>query len=69
MGRRSSPERIYEARRAAMVSRLMQVARKSPEVAEALVAGWESEAERLGLDRFSDAYRDESEAWLRAQTG
>jgi len=68
MGRRSTPERIYEARRAAMIARLTQVARRSPEAAEALVAGWEADAARRGLDRFSDAFRDESEAWLYEQT-
>jgi hypothetical protein len=68
MGRRSTPERIDQARRAAMVSRLTQVGRKSPETAETLVAAWEAEAVRRGLDRFSDAFRDESEAWLNRQT-
>jgi hypothetical protein len=68
MGRRSTPERIYQARRAATVARLTQVARKSPEAAEALVTAWEADAARRGLDRFSDTFRDESEAWLYEQT-
>jgi hypothetical protein len=68
MGRRSTPERIYQARRAAMVARLIQVGRKSPEAAESLVTAWEAEAASRRLDRFSDAFRDESEAWLREQT-
>ena len=68
MGRRSTPERIYQARRAAMVARLIQVGRKSPETAEALVAAWERGAASRGLDRFSDAFRDESEAWLSEET-
>jgi hypothetical protein len=68
MGRRSTPERIYQARRAAMVSRLMQAGRRSPAAAEALVTAWESEAASRGLDRFSDAYRDEAEGWLARQT-
>jgi len=68
MGRRSTPERIYQARRAAMVARLTQVAQKSPARAEAIVAAWEADAARRGLDRFSDAFRYESEAWLNQQT-
>ena len=68
MGRRSTPERIYQARRAAMVARLTQVGRKSPETAEAVVTDWEADAKRRGLDRFSDAFRDESKAWLYEQT-
>jgi hypothetical protein len=48
MGRRSTPERIQPARRAAMLARLTQIGRKSPETAEALVAAWEPEADGRG---------------------
>jgi hypothetical protein len=68
MRRRSTPERIYQARRAAMIARLTQVGRKSPETAEALIEAWEGDAASRGLGRFSDAFRDEAEAWLNQQT-
>jgi hypothetical protein len=68
MGRRPTPERIYQARRAATIARLTQVARKSPQAAEAMVAAWEADAARRGLDRFSKDFLDEWEAWLYEQT-
>ena len=56
MSRRSSPERIYAARRAAVLSRLTQERRLSEQRAEALVAAWEVEGDSRGLERMSAAF-------------
>jgi hypothetical protein len=69
LGRRSTPERIYEARRAANVKRL-EGEGWSLDAAEAAVAAWEAECERPGLSRISVDYwqlgRDVDRAWTPA---
>ena len=69
MGRRSSPDRIYAARRAAVLSRLTQERRLSEERAEALVAAWEVEGDSRGLDRMTAAFWDDGTAWMLEQLG
>jgi hypothetical protein len=63
MARRRDRERIYEARRAGLVARLM-----SSGVAEdralALVDAWEAQATASGLVRDGEAYWDEAWPWL-----
>ena len=69
MGRRSSPDRIYAARRAAVLSRLTQERRLSEERAEALVAAWEVEGDSRGFDRMTAAFWDDGTAWMLEQLG
>jgi hypothetical protein len=66
MGRRSTPERINEARRAANVRRL-EGEGWSLDAAEAAVARWEAESERQGLSRDSADYRQRGRAWIAEQ--
>src|SRR5215212_2755811 len=49
MSRRSTPERLHHARRAATVARLIGE-REARDAAEHLVASWEAQAERDGLE-------------------
>jgi hypothetical protein len=65
MGRRSTPERIYQARRAAVLSMLVQADRIAEDRAERLVTAWESEAVHRGLDRESSAFWDGAEARIQ----
>ena len=60
--RKPDPERIYLARRAAILSRLTG-AGVGPGQAEALVAAWEVHAVTLSVERQTVAFWDE--AWLR----
>ena len=69
VSRRSSPDRIYRARRAAVLSRLTQVHRLSAERAEALVAAWEAEGDSRGLERMTAAFRDAGTTWIDEQLG
>lgn len=52
MTRRSTPERIDEARRAATLNRLI-AERVTPETADAWIAAWEAKAAADGLERGS----------------
>jgi len=64
MSRRSTPERLHQARRAATVARLIGE-RQPPERAERLVASWEAKADAEGLEhdgRFWEA----GWTWMRA---
>lgn len=63
MTRRRDRVRIYEARRAGLVARLVSSG-VAPERADALVAAWEVEASSNGLVRDGDAYCDEAWPWL-----
>jgi len=67
MSRRSTPERLHQARRAAIVERLVGegVLR---ERAEALVASWEAKADADGLER-DGAYWGAGWHWLVNQRG
>ena len=67
MGRRSTPDRIYEARRAAVLSRLVQADRVSFERAEGLVAGWEAEAKGRGLEPDSTTFWSDARPWIVEQ--
>jgi hypothetical protein len=64
MGRRSTPDRIHQARRSAMLSRLTQESRQSEQRAESLVAAWEAEAVDRGLERESSDFWLDAGAWL-----
>jgi hypothetical protein len=65
VSRRSTPERIDEARRAATRSRLIGE-RVSPDTADAWIAAWEAQAAEDGLER-SAAYWDAGWDWIAAQ--
>ena len=65
MSRRSTPERLHHARRAAIVERLVGDG-ELRERAEALVASWEARADADGLQR-DGAYWDAGWRWLVAQ--
>ena len=53
MSRRSTPERLDEARRAATRNRLIGE-RVTPEMADAWIAAWEAQAAHDGLERGSE---------------
>ena len=65
MSRRSTPERIDQARRAATRSRLVGE-RVTPETADAWIAAWEVQAARDGLERNA-AYWDAGWDWIAEQ--
>ena len=64
MSRRSTPERLHLARRAANVQRLMGEG-ELPERAEELVAAWEAKADAEGRAR-DGRYWDQGWAWMAA---
>ena len=63
MARHRDLERIYQARRAGLVARLLSTG-VVMERAEALVAAWEAQAGALGLVRDGAAYWDQAWPWL-----
>ena len=63
MARRRDRLRIYEARRAGLMARLMSTGVVA-ERAEALVAAWEAQAAADGLVRDGAAYWDLAWPWL-----
>jgi hypothetical protein len=65
MSRRSTPERIDAARRAATRNRLIGK-RMTEETADALIAAWEVKAAEDGLERGS-AYWRAGWAWIAEQ--
>ena len=65
MSRRSTPERLHEARREATRQRLISEG-ELREQAERLVAQWELQAARDGLER-DGRYWDAGWAWMLAQ--
>jgi hypothetical protein len=65
MSRRSTPERIAEARRAATRNRLIGE-RISPETVDAWIAAWEAQAAQDGLERGA-AYWEAGWAWIAEQ--
>jgi uncharacterized protein YoaH (UPF0181 family) len=65
MARRSTPERLHEARREATRQRLMSEG-ESPGQAERLIAQWELQAARVGLERDGQ-YWESGWAWMLAQ--
>jgi hypothetical protein len=65
MSRRSTPERLHNARRAANIERLVGEG-ELRERAEALVASWETKADAEGLER-DGAYWDAGWRWIAAR--
>jgi hypothetical protein len=64
MARQPDPERIYQARRAALHARLTQEDRMAPELAEVWVATWEVEAASRRLERHSPAFWAGAHDWV-----
>ena len=65
-GRRSTPERIFAARRAALRYGLMDYGMPQ-ETADAWCDGWENEADRQGRDRRTPAHWEGAAAWIAEQ--
>jgi hypothetical protein len=65
VARRSTPERIDAARRAATRNRLIGE-RATEETADAWIAAWEAKAAQDGLERGS-AYWDAGWVWIAEQ--
>ena len=65
MSRRSTPERLDAARRAAALARLISDG-ELPEPAEAALASWESQAIRDGRER-DGGYWEAGYRWIAAQ--
>ena len=65
MTRRADPERIHQARRAAIRNILISGG-KDPEIAERWCDAWEAEAVLQGVDRGRD-YWDAGKHWIDAQ--
>jgi hypothetical protein len=63
--RRSTPERIDEARRAATRNRLIGE-RVTPDTADAWIAAWEAQAARDGLERGA-SYFEAGWQWISEQ--
>jgi hypothetical protein len=66
MARRTDPERIHQARRAAVLKLLIQEDRLSVTVAEAWIREWEAEARRLGVEPSSEYWTFGLE-WINRQ--
>ena len=66
MGRRGDPQRIHQARRAAIRNRLLTGTGKDPDVAERWCDAWEAEAVLRDLKRDGD-YWDAGKLWIDAQ--
>jgi hypothetical protein len=66
MSRRSTPERIFAARRAALKYGLMDYGMPL-ETSEAWCDAWQDEADRRGGDRRSSGYWDGAADWIAAQ--
>jgi hypothetical protein len=56
VSRRADPDRIYQARRAAIRNRLTDEDRLPPELADVWIAAWEVEAADRGIERYSAAF-------------
>lgn len=61
---RRDRERIYEAQRAGRLRRLAEQEHLGDERPEAIVAGWEEEAGRQGIDRQSPTFWREADVWI-----
>jgi len=66
VARRSTPERIFQARRAATRNGLTDYG-MPVEIAEAWCDEWQDEAERQGLERLTSAYWDDADKWIAEQ--
>ena len=67
MSRRADPVRIYTGQRAGMLRRLIDAWRLTESKAEALLVGWEQEAERRRLRRPDPGYWTTGEEWMAGQ--
>lgn len=67
MSPRPDPERLYQAHRAARLSRLQAEARLSPTAAEEWITRWEAEALLRGLDRRTGAFWAPAWEWIAEQ--
>ena len=66
---RPDPLRIYAARRAGRVSRLVSEARMTEDAAERWMAAWEAEARDRHLDARTPAWWDPAFDWIIGQRG
>jgi hypothetical protein len=57
-------QRLYSAHREGLDGQLAQQERLGEARAEALVAAWEAEAERIGLERGADDFWPLGRAWI-----
>jgi len=64
MTRRPDPLRLYAARRAGLVSRLVMESRLSQEGAERWVGAWESEARQRKLDARTPGWWEPAWTWI-----
>ena len=64
VSRRSTPERLYQARRAAVFSKVTGTRVIDELEAEHRISAWEREAERRGLDRLTQAFWEAGDRWL-----
>jgi hypothetical protein len=69
MTQSSDPDRIYVARRTALVTRLVGLGRISSLSAERWVAQWETEATLRGLDRQTIAFWGPAWDWIAWRRG
>jgi hypothetical protein len=67
MARKPDPRRIYDARRAAIESRLTRSKVLSPEDAERWLAAWEDEAALLGFDTDDREFWGLGVQWIERQ--
>ena len=64
MARRADPERIHQAKVAGTLASLVDQHRIPRAKAEALIAAWEAEADRRGLQRTASDYWPIGQAWM-----
>jgi hypothetical protein len=64
MARRSTPDRLYAAKRAGTVERLATGGGFGRSDAEGWIAAWERDAEARGLLRTDPAYWPAGETWI-----
>jgi hypothetical protein len=62
--RRADPERLYEARRAAIRNSLTDEHRMPPDLAEQWIRAWEVEATDRGIERFTAAFWEGALEWI-----
>jgi hypothetical protein len=63
MGRRD-PHRMFELKRVGLRNRLRDGWLVSQDLADAIVAQWETEAVRRALDWDDPSYWDEADSWI-----
>jgi hypothetical protein len=67
MARRSTPQQIYLARRAATFGNLTRTGTVGELEAEDRIAAWERSPEAHALDRFTQAFWDAADRWIAGQ--